>query len=127
MSSYQLCLLVVIALSLYIFNKFQRDDIFKQEGIKEKTAKDKKQVSEASPPLKNNKKSAKQQTAINSNTTEATPVVEKEAEEKVVESTVLPQTNGIVGNPGKEKKKKKSEFNTRQQLCKLHVILFLIL
>lgn len=94
----------------------KRDDIFKQEGIKEKTVKDKKQVSEASPPLKNNKKSAKQQTVTNSNTSEATLVVEKEAEEKVVESTVLPQTNGIVGNPGKEKKKKKSEFNTRQQL-----------
>ncbi|XP_018576892.1 ribosome-binding protein 1 isoform X3 [Anoplophora glabripennis] len=94
-----------------------RDDIFKQEAVKEKIVKEKKQNLEVSPPMRNNKKSTKQQAATNSTVTEAPPVVEKEADDKVVEpATVVPQTNGIVGNLGKEKKKKKSEFNTRQQL-----------
>lgn len=87
--------------------------------------KEKKQGPELSPPVKNNKKNVKQQPVTTSNANEASPIVEKETEEKSVELvTVLPQTNGIVGNLGKEKKKKKSEFNTRQQLCKLTFILF---
>lgn len=48
------------------------------------------------------------------------PVKEKEIEEKAVEPEMAaPLTNGIIGNPGKEKKKKKSEYNTLQQLSKL--------
>lgn len=45
---------------------------------------------------------------------------EKEIEEKPVQSLLsAPLTNGIIGNLGKEKKKKKSEYNTMQQLSKL--------
>ncbi|KAJ8944172.1 hypothetical protein NQ314_009534 [Rhamnusium bicolor] len=95
-----------------------KDDIFKQEPVKEKVAKEKKQNLDVATSIKNNKKSAKQQASTNKYPNEVPSlVVEKEVEDTVVESiTVLPQTNGVVGNPGKEKKKKKSEFNTRQQL-----------
>lgn len=41
-----------------------------------------------------------------------------EKTEVVDASAALPKPNGIVMNTGKEKKKKKSEFNTLQQLGK---------
>lgn len=106
-----------------LFHKYcvnlQKDDIYKQEAVKEKVTKEKKHSLEVAPSIKHTKKTSKQQ-ALTNNVVEVTPlIVEKEIEEKVAESViVLPQTNGVVGNPGKEKKKKKSEFNTRQQLSK---------
>ncbi|KAG5890213.1 hypothetical protein JTB14_028755 [Gonioctena quinquepunctata] len=98
-----------------------KEEIFKQEVVKEKVSKEKKQnLTESVLPIKN-KKHVKQ--VIDSNKVNAkppVPVLEEKPEEpseEPVEFIPVPQTNGLViGNPGKEKKKKKSEFNARQQL-----------
>ncbi|XP_023017045.2 SMC superfamily domain-containing protein aluminum tubes isoform X2 [Leptinotarsa decemlineata] len=98
-----------------------RDDIFKTEIVKEKLTKEKKQNVESAPLIKNKKNSKQVTDAIKSNPKQSVPVLAdepEEAAEKPVETvSAIPQTNGLViGNPGKEKKKKKSEFNTKQQL-----------
>ncbi|KAJ8977644.1 hypothetical protein NQ317_003622 [Molorchus minor] len=96
--------------------QIKKDDIYKQEPLKEKIVKGKKQNTEV-PPAGKNKRSLKQVVPSNNVVEVAAVPVEKEIEEKVIEPvTVALQTNGIVGNPGKDKKKKKSDYNTRQQL-----------
>ncbi|CAG9834958.1 unnamed protein product [Diabrotica balteata] len=94
-----------------------RDDIFKQEPVKEKLVKEKKQTTEAGVAAKNKKNAKTQQTDVGKQEKPAPPAEEK-VEEKVIIDVIpaVPQTNGIVANTGKEKKKKKSEFNTKQQL-----------
>lgn len=99
---------------------FQRDDVSKQE-LKDKNPKEKKATQEIVAPLRTNKKQPKQGTnssvIVAPANNEAQP--EKEVEEKAVQPILTaPLTNGIIGNPGKEKKKKKSEYNTMQQLSK---------
>ncbi|CAH1280292.1 unnamed protein product [Diabrotica balteata] len=95
----------------------KRDDIFKQEPVKEKLVKEKKQTTEAGVAAKNKKNAKTQQTDVGKQEKPAPPAEEK-VEEKVIIDVIpaVPQTNGIVANTGKEKKKKKSEFNTKQQL-----------
>ncbi|XP_050505576.1 ribosome-binding protein 1-like isoform X9 [Diabrotica virgifera virgifera] len=94
-----------------------RDDIFKQEPVKEKVVKEKKQTTEVGVTAKNKKNAKTQQTEVGKQEKPAPPPEEK-VEEKVIIEVIpaVPQTNGIVANTGKEKKKKKSEFNTKQQL-----------
>ncbi|XP_072388597.1 uncharacterized protein alt isoform X9 [Diabrotica undecimpunctata] len=94
-----------------------RDDIFKQEPVKEKLVKEKKQTTEAGVAAKNKKNAKTQQIEVGKQEKPAPPPEEK-VEEKVIIDVIpaVPQTNGIVANTGKEKKKKKSEFNTKQQL-----------
>lgn len=109
----------------------QRDEIHKPEPVKEKPAKDKKSATEVVAPTRNKKEKLNKQ-ALTNPVAPINSVIDKEVkdvkiiEEKVVEKEVVetvaivPPTNGvIIGNPGKEKKKKKSEFSTRQQLSKL--------
>lgn len=73
--------------------------------------------------MRTNKKQQKQLTnssiVPNTNNLPIEKEKEKEAEGNTLEPVLaLPLTNGIIGNPGKEKKKKKSEYNTMQQLSK---------
>ncbi|XP_072388593.1 uncharacterized protein alt isoform X7 [Diabrotica undecimpunctata] len=93
------------------------NDIFKQEPVKEKLVKEKKQTTEAGVAAKNKKNAKTQQIEVGKQEKPAPPPEEK-VEEKVIIDVIpaVPQTNGIVANTGKEKKKKKSEFNTKQQL-----------
>lgn len=80
----------------------QKDELIKTEAGKIKEA-----IIETEP-AKNGKKAAK----LN-----AVPVSEPQTHEKLkTEPTVDVQPNAIVPNTGKEKKKKKSEFNVLQQL-----------
>ncbi|KAJ8925632.1 hypothetical protein NQ315_009477 [Exocentrus adspersus] len=108
-----------------------RDDVSKQEPVKEKVVKEKKPSTESSPQVKSNKKLPKQQLANNPQVTEVPLVVEKETEEKVVETvTVVPQINGVVGNAGKEKRKKRATPNRyvsgkSYRICYLNVYLFI--
>ncbi|XP_056636446.1 kinectin-like isoform X8 [Diorhabda sublineata] len=95
-----------------------KDDIFKPDPVSEKVTKEKKSNVETNVAVKN-KKNAKLQPIDNNKIEKTTISEEKKAEEKIIVAAIplVPQTNGIVvGNPGKEKKKKKSEFNTKQQL-----------
>ncbi|XP_057655089.1 kinectin-like isoform X6 [Diorhabda carinulata] len=95
-----------------------KDDIFKPDPVSEKVTKEKKSNVETNVAAKN-KKNAKLQPIDNNKIEKTTISEEKKAEEKITVAAIplVPQTNGIVvGNPGKEKKKKKSEFNTKQQL-----------
>ncbi|KAJ8942327.1 hypothetical protein NQ318_005319 [Aromia moschata] len=71
---------------------------------------------------------------MRSNSTAAAPevapvaVVEKEIEEKVVEPTPgLPQTSGIVGNPGKEKKKRKANLTLDSNYTEVQLLIDLLL
>ncbi|XP_056636447.1 kinectin-like isoform X9 [Diorhabda sublineata] len=96
----------------------KKDDIFKPDPVSEKVTKEKKSNVETNVAVKN-KKNAKLQPIDNNKIEKTTISEEKKAEEKIIVAAIplVPQTNGIVvGNPGKEKKKKKSEFNTKQQL-----------
>lgn len=82
--------------------------------MKEKHNKTKQNVTvDHQEPQKSTKKIAKHQAA-----SEQPPVQEVAEREEILESVVLPKPNGLVMNTGKEKKKKKSEFNTLQQLGK---------
>ncbi|KRT86058.1 hypothetical protein AMK59_1228, partial [Oryctes borbonicus] len=106
-----------------------KDEAVKSEGApKEKSAKQKQNVNKIetnkneteSGETKVTKKNAKHQTseAIAQNTVEKEPSIIEPVIEQVV---VVPQTNGIVSgtntNPVKEKKKKKGEQSTIQQLA----------
>lgn len=99
----------------------------KLQEIKEKPVKEKKSISEVVPSVRSNKKQQKQlanASVVAAPNINGVPPPEKEKEnemaEKPVEAVSVPPPlqNGIVGNPGKEKKKKKSEYNTMQQLSK---------
>lgn len=89
--------------------------------MKEKNPKEKKANTEIIAPVRNNKKQSKQVTnssVVIAPANNEAPL-ENEVEEKAVQPVMAtPITNGIIGNPGKEKKKKKSEYNTMQQLSK---------
>lgn len=122
-------LFCVVFLIVTIF--FYKEDVSKQE-LKEKNTKEKKQppiadVVPPPPPVKLAKKHPKQSVtnpipAVTSVGNET--VMEKEIEEKPVQPVLTTLvSNGIIGNPGKEKKKKKSEYNTMQQMSKLSFVL----
>lgn len=53
--------------------------------------------------------------------TNTVPTVEEKKTETVPEPTTVAKLNGVVTNPAKEKKKRKAEFNTLQQLGNLSV------
>ncbi|CAH1116950.1 unnamed protein product [Phaedon cochleariae] len=101
---------------LELMRSISKDDILKTDPIKE--LKEKKPATETNISVKNKKNKQ----IADSIKIEPSPIIEKDIEEKVEKALeIMPlvnQTNNgaLVGNPGKEKKKKKSEFNTRQQL-----------
>lgn len=51
------------------------------------------------------------------------PIVEEKKPEPIQEPTTVANLNGIVTNTTKEKKKRKAELNTLQQLSKLLLLL----
>lgn len=99
-------------------NSSQREDIFKQDPVKSKTTKDKKQNQEPHVIANKNKKNNKPIVDIPKSEPNLTlvPPPEQKVVIEVIPAVAVPQTNGVVVNTGKEKKKKKSEFNTKQQL-----------
>ncbi|CAG9860393.1 unnamed protein product [Phyllotreta striolata] len=92
----------------------------KEEVAKPKPIKEKKQVQEVSPPISGNKtkKNAKPVSADPPKSEPASVAPLPEGKVVIEVTPASPPLNGVVavGNVGKEKKKKKSEFNTKQQL-----------